>query len=114
MELTLNYRVHKIQLLVRNLSQMNPVFIFFPVALQPSNVSEVSKPYFSTFVRTPWARVSPSQGLYRHRTAQHRITRMNIHALSGIRTHDPSIQTAKNHAPDRGATEIGRSIQYTP
>jgi hypothetical protein len=38
--------------------------------------------------------ISPSQRLYLHRTAQHKKTRTNIHALSGIRTHDPNIQEA--------------------
>jgi hypothetical protein len=33
--------------------------------------------------------ISSSQGLYLHRTTQHRKTRTNIHALSGIRTRDP-------------------------
>jgi hypothetical protein len=36
--------------------------------------------------------ISSSQGLYLHRTTQHRRTRTNIYALSGIRTHDPSNQ----------------------
>jgi hypothetical protein len=35
--------------------------------------------------------ISPSQGLYLHRTTQHRNTRTNIHALNGNRTHDPSV-----------------------
>jgi hypothetical protein len=34
--------------------------------------------------------ISPSQGLYLHRTTQHRKTRTNIRAFSGIRIHDPS------------------------
>jgi len=34
--------------------------------------------------------ISPSQGLYLHRTAQHRKMRTFIHA-SGIWTHDPSV-----------------------
>jgi hypothetical protein len=51
--------------------------------------------------------VSPSQGLYLHRTTQHRKTRTNIHALSGIQTHDPSNQPAKTHASDRTATVTG-------
>jgi hypothetical protein len=46
--------------------------------------------------------ISPSQGLYLHRTTQ-----TNIHALSGIRTHDPSNQPAKTHASDRTATVTG-------
>jgi hypothetical protein len=40
--------------------------------------------------------VGTSQGLYLHRTAQHRNTRTDIHALSGIRTHDPSIDAVEN------------------
>jgi hypothetical protein len=48
--------------------------------------------------------ISPSQGLYLHRTTQHRKTPTNIHALSGIRTHDPSNQQAKTHASDRTVT----------
>jgi predicted component of type VI protein secretion system len=54
--------------------------------------------------------ISPSQGLYLHRTTQHRETRKNIHALSGIRTHDPSNQPAKTHASDRTATVTGRVV----
>jgi hypothetical protein len=45
-----------------------------------------------------------SQGLYLHRTTQHRTMRTNIHALSGIRTHNPSNQPAKTHASDRTTT----------
>jgi hypothetical protein len=43
--------------------------------------------------------ISPSQGLYLHRTTQHRKTRANIHALSGIWTHDPSNQPANRLRP---------------
>jgi hypothetical protein len=48
--------------------------------------------------------VSPSQGLYLHRITQHRKMRTNIHALSGIRTHNPSVQAIKTYALDRVAT----------
>jgi hypothetical protein len=51
--------------------------------------------------------ISPSQGLYLHRTAQNRKMRTKIHALSGIQTHDSSIQVAKTHALDCADTEIG-------
>jgi hypothetical protein len=54
--------------------------------------------------------ISPSQGLYLHRTTQHRKTRTNIHALSGIRTHDPSNKPAKTHASDRTATVTGKTV----
>jgi hypothetical protein len=39
--------------------------------------------------------ISPSQGLYLHRTTQHRKTRTNIHALSGIRTRDPVYERSR-------------------
>jgi hypothetical protein len=51
--------------------------------------------------------ISPSQGLYLHGTTQHRKTRTNIHALSEIRTHDPSNQPAKTQASDRTAAVTG-------
>jgi hypothetical protein len=53
--------------------------------------------------------ISPSQGLYLHRITQHRRLGTYIHALSGIRTHDPSNQPAKTHALDRTATVTGYS-----
>jgi hypothetical protein len=52
--------------------------------------------------------IIPSQGLYLHRTTQHRKTRTNIHALSGIRTHDPSNQPTKTDASDSTATVTGK------
>jgi hypothetical protein len=58
--------------------------------------------------------ISPSQGLYLHRTTQHRKTRTNIHALSGIRTHDPSNQPVETHASDRTATAIGNMAYWYP
>jgi predicted component of type VI protein secretion system len=56
--------------------------------------------------------ISPSQGLYLYRTTQQRKTWANIHALSGIRTHDPSNQPAKTHASDRTATVTGNIRLY--
>jgi len=41
--------------------------------------------------------ISPSQGHYLHRTAQHRKLLTNIHVLSGIQTHDPSVQAVEDH-----------------
>jgi hypothetical protein len=54
--------------------------------------------------------ISPSQGLYLHSTTQHRKTWTDIHALSGIRTHDPSNQPVKTHASDRTVTVTGVSL----
>jgi hypothetical protein len=54
--------------------------------------------------------ISPSQGRYLHTEQQkHRINaHSDILALSGIRTHDPSIRASKTvHALDSAATVIG-------
>jgi hypothetical protein len=46
---------------------------------------------------TPWTGDQPdARPLRRHRTAQHRKTRTQIHASSGIRTQDPSIRAAED------------------
>jgi hypothetical protein len=39
--------------------------------------------------------ISPTQGVYLHRTTQHRKTRTHIHAPSGIRTRDPSVRAVE-------------------
>jgi hypothetical protein len=39
--------------------------------------------------------ISSLQGLYLHRTTQHRNTSTNIHALSGIRTRDPVYERSR-------------------
>jgi hypothetical protein len=51
---------------------------------------------FRQFVGLLGRGISPSQGLYLH-TDQHKHTinaHTHIHALSGIRTHDPSVQAS--------------------
>jgi hypothetical protein len=87
------------------------IIIFFPVALQSStNLGRLTYRRFLELFRQMVGLlgrvISPSQGLYLHRT-QHRKTRTNIHALSGIRTHDPSNQPAKTHASDSTVTVTG-------
>jgi hypothetical protein len=39
--------------------------------------------------------INSSQGLYLQRTTQHRQTRINIHALRGIRTRDPVYERSR-------------------
>jgi hypothetical protein len=59
--------------------------------------------------------ISPSQGLYLDTEQhKHRINAHNtdIHALSGIRTHDHSVSTV--HALDRAATVIGHVFIWLP
>jgi hypothetical protein len=90
-----------------------PITIFFsPVALQ--SLKDLGRLTYRRFldlfrqmVGLLGRVISPSQGLYLHRTTQYRETRTNIHALTGIRTHDPSNQSAKTHASDRTAIVTG-------
>jgi hypothetical protein len=49
------------------------------------------------------------KGLYLHRTTQHRNTKTNIHASTGIRTHDPRNQAAKTYSLDRATTGTSRT-----
>jgi hypothetical protein len=91
---------------------------FFPVALQSLNdLGRLTYRRFLELFRHMVGLlgrvISPSQGLYLHRTTQHRKTRTNIHALSGIRTHDPSNQPAKTHASDCTATVTGFIFFFT-
>jgi hypothetical protein len=66
-----------------------------------------------TFGRTPLGEWSTRRkGLYLHRTKQHKNTRTNIHALSGIRTHDLSAQKMKAYASDRAATGTSYKMTY--
>jgi hypothetical protein len=51
---------------------------------------------------------SPMQGVYLHRTTQHRKTRTHTHASSGIRTHDSTVTAVEDSALDRAA--IGTSF----
>jgi hypothetical protein len=91
---------------------LHHTFLSFPMALHVLEnlgrfLMEGFEIVFSAVGRTPWANDGPSQGLYLHRTAQHKKTRINIHALSGIRTHHPSIRPVKTLALDLAANVIG-------
>jgi uncharacterized membrane protein (DUF485 family) len=65
--------------------------------------------------------ISPSQGLYLH-TGQHNHRKMHtdIHALSGIRTHDPTIRASEDSSRIRSRDlfdrliYLYRSINYVP
>jgi len=53
--------------------------------------------------------ISPSQGLYLHRTVQHRRSgHTYIHASSGIRTHNPSVRAVQDHMRLRPCDYWGR------
>jgi hypothetical protein len=52
-------------------------------------------------------RSAQCKGLYLHRITQHINTKTNMHASSGIRTNDPSNQTANTYAFDHQATRTG-------
>jgi hypothetical protein len=53
--------------------------------------------------------ISSSQGLYLYTNTDKR-TYTNIHALSGIRTHDPGFRAKTVHALDRSAVVTGRTF----
>jgi len=40
--------------------------------------------------------IGPTQGLFLHKTTQHRKMQIHIHALSGIQTHNPSVWAAED------------------
>jgi hypothetical protein len=93
--------------------KINLVIFFFSVALQ--SLKDLGRLTYRRFLELCRHMVgllgrviSPSQGLYLHRRAQHRKTRTNIHVLSGIRTYDLSNQPAKTHASDGTATVTGK------
>jgi hypothetical protein len=46
------------------------------------------------------------------RKTQHTRTKTNVHAVTEIRTHDPSIQETKTQALDSSATPPGPSVLY--
>jgi len=61
-----------------------------------------------TFGRTSLDDLSARRkSLYLHRTTQHTKTKTNIHTLSGIQTHDLSVQAIKAYALDDAATGTG-------
>jgi hypothetical protein len=55
--------------------------------------------------------ISPTQGLYLHRTTQHRKTRTHIHASSEIRNHDPSVRDSTCLRP-LGHLEFGLELSH--
>jgi hypothetical protein len=57
-----------------------------------------------------WTSDQLSQRL--HRTTQHRNTKTNMYASSGIRTHDPSNQSVKTYTLDSAATVTGYKHIY--
>jgi hypothetical protein len=52
-----------------------------------------------TVGRTPWTEHQPvARPLPSHRETQTEQTQTNIHALSGIRTHEPSVRAGEGHS----------------
>jgi hypothetical protein len=67
--------------------------------------------FFYTDGRTTWTSDQPvARPLPKHRTTQHRINaHTDIHALSGIRTQDPTFERTKRvHVLHRASTVIGK------
>jgi hypothetical protein len=62
---------------------------------------------FGQFVGLPEQGFGPMQGLYLHRTTQHRKTQTYIHASSGIRSHDPRVRAAEDSTCLRPLGHLG-------
>jgi hypothetical protein len=97
--------IHSIQLVWRKhstrdkkLTSVFYLFIFIPVAPTLEHFVSLQFLNLRKSVGLLGQGISPSQGRYLHRTTQ---TQTDIHALSGIRTHDPSV---------RGGEDINLSI----
>jgi hypothetical protein len=54
--------------------------------------------------------ISPAQGLYLHRTTQHRKTQTHIHAPNRIRTCDPNVRAAEDSRCLRPLGHLDRRI----
>jgi hypothetical protein len=96
------------------LTDFNHSFIRSSMALQPYVVPWPLLHFCNLFTQSVellGRMFSPSQGRYLHtRQHKHRINvhTSDIHALSGIRTHDPEFERAKTvHVLDRAATVTG-------
>jgi hypothetical protein len=82
--------------------------VFWPSTMQDLT-SEIYESIFGHLVGLLGRGISPSQGFYLHRIAQHRKTRTHIHTSSGIGTHDPSVREVE----DRAAIGTGSYINGT-
>jgi hypothetical protein len=70
--------------------------------------------YFYTDGRTPWTSDQPvTRTLTTHRITQHRINaHTDIHALSVIRTHDPSVRAGEDGSCLRPGGHCERHLTY--
>jgi hypothetical protein len=87
-------------------------FLFLSVALRFLKNLCLSSRGFRHLVGLLEQEIGPSQSLYLQRTAEHRGARTNSHASSRIRTHDPSIEVVKTHAPDCAGAVIDSRCIY--
>jgi hypothetical protein len=93
------------------------IYIFFSLALQPSWALAYSFSFMITLQTVvPLGRViSSSQGLYLNtgQRKQNKYTHTpNIHALSGIRTYDPSVRASEDSSCIRPLGYCDRHIYY--
>jgi hypothetical protein len=93
--------------------------LLFFMALQPLwALAALQCPHLFRVGMTPWTSDEPvTRPLPKHRTAQTQnkhIHTPNIHALSGIRTHDRNVRAKTVHVLDRWATLNGVRSVSTP
>jgi hypothetical protein len=78
------------------LLELQPQFGPWPTFMKQSVSHQFTRS--KTFGRTPWAGDSSSQGLYLYTNTEKRThtQTLNIHDLSGIRTHDPGFRASED------------------
>jgi hypothetical protein len=100
---TITLVVEKVSLLnFRILSRGGVLIIYLPTLWLHSPWRTLAASHvgvFLHFVVLLGRVISPSQGLYLHRTTHHWKMQTNIHALSRIWTHDPSVWVIKAPCP---------------
>jgi hypothetical protein len=70
--------------------------------------------FFTRAVGTPWMSDQPvARSLPTHRTTQTIEAYTNIHALSGIQTHDPSFRATENRSCLRPHDHCDRQLLYS-
>jgi len=68
--------------------------------------------YYEYLVRLLGRGISPTQGLYLRRKTQQKNADTHIHASSGIRTHDPSVQVVEDSTCLRPRGAIGTCTSH--
>jgi len=76
---------------------MKSMYGLGPLACSNSELTSVTLDPFRHLWGLLWRVIGSLPGIYLHRRTQHRETSTYLHASSGIRTYDTSVQTVPKH-----------------